>query len=154
MYQRFSRQVITAGKADEVVADSGGPLPNHSVFTGHFIEGVRGKAANEYGVITASGLMAYVYTKVANDVNSKQTPHYGQFDGDGDFIFSTPGIDTSTEGQEKGIDSLMSIPYVEEAGISTSLDDKIEYLKEPTFSEKSQIRLNDFVIKELFVSHE
>lgn len=149
MYQRFSRQVITAGKADEVVADSGGPLPNHSVFTGHFIEGVRGKAANEYGVITASGLMAYVYTKVANDVNSTQTPHYGQFDGDGDFILSAPSIDTSKEDQEKGIDSLMSIPYVEEARSSTSLDDKIEYLKELLSSEKSQIRLNDFVIYEV-----
>ncbi|MGH2612803.1 MAG: caspase family protein, partial [Rhabdochlamydiaceae bacterium] len=34
MYQRFSRQVITAGKADEVVSDVGGPIPNHSVFTG------------------------------------------------------------------------------------------------------------------------
>lgn len=40
MYQRFSRQVITAGKVNEVVSDSGGPLPKHSVFTGHFIEGI------------------------------------------------------------------------------------------------------------------
>jgi hypothetical protein len=42
MYQRFSRQVITAGKADEVVADTGGPLPNHSVFTGHYPCNARG----------------------------------------------------------------------------------------------------------------
>ncbi|WP_051235419.1 caspase family protein [Marinimicrobium agarilyticum] len=79
MYQRFSRQVITAGKANEVVADFGGPLPGHSVFTGHFIEGIRGKAANEYGVITASGLMAYVYSKVAVNTGAL-CPHFTGLD--------------------------------------------------------------------------
>ena len=57
---RYSRQVITAGKADEVVSDSGGPLPNNSVFTAQLPEGMRGKAATEQGIITANGLMAYV----------------------------------------------------------------------------------------------
>lgn len=88
MMRRYSRQVLTAGKADELVADSGGPIPNHSVFTGHLIEGLRGKAAAGDGVLTASALMAYVYGKVANDKYSRQTPHYGYFDGDGDFIIS------------------------------------------------------------------
>src|SRR4030042_6345951 len=37
MFQPYSRQVLTAGKANEVVADAGGPIPNHSVFTGHFL---------------------------------------------------------------------------------------------------------------------
>ena len=35
MLLRYSRQVLTAGKADEVVADSGGPISGHSIFTGH-----------------------------------------------------------------------------------------------------------------------
>lgn len=61
MLRRFSRQVLTAGKADEVVADSGGPIPDHSVFTGHLIEGLKGRAANESGIMTASSLMSYVY---------------------------------------------------------------------------------------------
>ncbi|MEW8183571.1 MAG: caspase family protein [Candidatus Thiodiazotropha endolucinida] len=87
MMVRYSRQVITAGKADEVVADSGGPIPNHSVFTGHFIEALKGNAADNQGVITANGVMAYVYEKVSKDRNSNQTPHFGFFDGDGDFIF-------------------------------------------------------------------
>src|SRR5439155_10124504 len=69
MMLRYSRQVLTAGKANEVVADSGGPLPAHSVFTGHLIEGLRGKATAANGVITANGLMAYVYQSVANDQN-------------------------------------------------------------------------------------
>ena len=57
MMLRYSRQVLTAGKADETVADSGGPLPNHSVFTGHLIEGLKGKAVTEIEVLTAIVLM-------------------------------------------------------------------------------------------------
>jgi len=149
MYQRFSRQVITAGKADEVVSDSGGPIPNHSVFTGHFIEGIRGKAANEHGVITASGLMAYVYTKVADDLNSEQTPHYGQFDGDGDFIITAPNINELSEEQKKDIDELISVPYAETARNTNTLEDKVLYIKELLSSHKSEIKLHDFVIDEV-----
>jgi len=75
MLQRYSRQVLTAGKANEVVADAGGPLPDHSVFTGHFLEGLQGKAAIAEDIITANGVMTYVYDKVAKDPYSKQTPH-------------------------------------------------------------------------------
>jgi uncharacterized caspase-like protein len=49
MVQRLSRQVITAGKADETVADADGPLPGHSVFTGHLLEGMAGKAKTQDG---------------------------------------------------------------------------------------------------------
>ena len=149
MYQRFSRQVITAGKANEVVADAGGPLPNHSVFTGHFIEGIRGKAANEYGVITASGLMAYVYSKVANDINSEQTPHYGQFDGDGDFIISVPVNETAEVDETKDTDELITIPYVDEVRTSKTTEEKVEYIKELISSNNSQIKLHDFSIEEV-----
>ncbi|WP_226596184.1 caspase family protein [Marinobacter nauticus] len=149
MYQRFSRQVITAGKANEVVADAGGPLPNHSVFTGHFIEGIRGKAANEYGVITASGLMAYVYSKVANDINSEQTPHYGQFDGDGDFIISVPVNETAEDDETKDTDELITIPYVDEVRTSKTTKEKVEHIKELISSNNSQIKLHDFSIEEV-----
>lgn len=149
MYQRFSRQVITAGKANEVVADAGGPLPNHSVFTGHFIEGIRGKAANEYGVITASGLMAYVYSKVANDINSEQTPHYGQFDGDGDFIISAPEGESTTDDETKDVDELITIPYIDEVRNSETTEEKINYVKELISSDSSQIKLHDFAIEEV-----
>ncbi len=37
MLNRYTRQVLTAGKADEQVADGGGPIPGHSIFTGHFL---------------------------------------------------------------------------------------------------------------------
>jgi uncharacterized caspase-like protein len=44
--QRRSRQVVTAGKSDQQVADGGGPTGRNSIFTGHLLEGLRGKAAN------------------------------------------------------------------------------------------------------------
>ena len=94
MLTRRSRQVLTAGKANEPVADAGGPVPNHSIFTGHLIQALEGKAASPTDeTITAQGVMAYVYDKVANDTNSKQTPHFGHVDGDGDFIFSSFVLD-------------------------------------------------------------
>ena len=90
MLQRISRQVITAGKADEPVSDGGSATGHNSIFTGHFLEGLRGKAASDTGVVTANGLMHYVYDKVAMDPRSHQTPHYGHLYGDGDFILRTP----------------------------------------------------------------
>jgi len=105
MIQRRSRQVITAGKADEVVADGGGPAGGNSIFTGHLIAGLRGGAANESGVITASDLMSYAYQKVSRDAMSRQTPHFGHIDGDGEFILLTPDNAHMTGG--KGTDFLV-----------------------------------------------
>ena len=149
MMLRHSRQVLTAGKADEVVADAGGPLPNHSVFTGHLIEALRGKAATEGGIITASGVMAYVYGKVANDRNSNQTPHYGHFDGDGDFIFSAPGLNELESAQDKDLDRLVTLPFAEEPGqIDTSIS-KLQRAKTLLSNESTAIELHDFLIQEV-----
>lgn len=149
MYQRFSRQVITAGKANEVVADAGGPLAHHSIFTGHLIEGIKGKAANQYGVITASGLMAYVYSNVANDINSEQTPHYGQFDGDGDFIIKVPFNESTEDDGTKDTDNLITIPYVDEVRTSNTTQEKVEYIKDLISSNHSQIKVHDFLIEQV-----
>ncbi|MCL5236691.1 MAG: hypothetical protein M1353_02420 [Nitrospirae bacterium] len=107
MLQRYSRQVITAGKADEVVADAGGPIPGHSVFTGHLLQGLEGNAATPDGIITANGVMAYVYERVAKDLNSDQTPHFGFIDGDGDFIFTAPMLTSISKEHEKDEDVLI-----------------------------------------------
>ena len=149
MMLRYSRQVLTAGKADEVVSDSGGPLPNHSVFTGHLIEGLRGKAATENGVITASGLMSYVYGKVANDKNSNQTPHYGYFDGDGDFILHAPQLAELEKADDKDIDSLVVVPYAEEEFSRETTPNKIKKIKSLLANDSSSIELHDFVIEEI-----
>lgn len=90
LMQRLSRQVLTAGKADQTVADGGGPAGQNSIFTGYLVEGLRG-AADADGVLTANLLMNYVYRMVGQDSRSNQTPHYGHFDGDGDMILRAPG---------------------------------------------------------------
>ena len=89
--QRPSRQVITAGKADQTVADGGGESGQNSIFTGHFLEGLNGAAVNAEGILTAGSLMSWVYQKVGQHPSSSQTPHYGHIEGDGDFVFLTPG---------------------------------------------------------------
>ncbi|HVS52518.1 MAG TPA: caspase family protein [Opitutaceae bacterium] len=90
MLQRFSRQALTAGKHDELVADGGGPEGRNSIFTGHLVRGLEGAAADSSGVITASGLMHYVYSRVAGDNRSNQTPHCGHLDGSGDMVLKVP----------------------------------------------------------------
>lgn len=149
MLLRYSRQVLTAGKANESVADTGGPLPRHSIFTGHLIEALRGKAASEEGVIMASGVMAYVYERVSRDQKSHQTPHYGFIDGDGDFIFKAPILDSPKKEEEKDEDALIAVPSsmpmtnIDETGNVINLTK--EYLSDPRY----MIKLDDLVSQKL-----
>jgi hypothetical protein len=149
MMLRYSRQVLTAGKADEVEADAGGPLPNHSVFTGHLLEGLRGNARTNDGILTANGLMSYVYGKVAKDKNSHQTPHYGHFDGDGDFIFDAPQLKALEASTETDLDTLIVIPVNEEVATEESWKEKVKRVKSLLASEASSIELHDFIVDEV-----
>lgn len=147
MLMRFSRQVITAGKADEVVSDSGGPLPGHSVFTGHLLEALNGKAKDADGVITANSIMSYVYQNVARDPDSYQTPHFGYLDGDGDLIFSAPILDNIDNVDEEDRDVYYSVPIPiqsnQEAGEMTLEDKTKEFLSDA----RNRIYLHDLVSK-------
>ena len=150
MLQRYSRQALTAGKANEVVADSGGPRPGHSIFAGHLFNALDGAASTEEGVLTASGVMAYVYDRVAKDQYSKQTPHYGFLEGDGDFIFDYSKIDNELE--ETKIDKDVLIKIAPTVGISSlaevtpSNEDLIKkYLSDLQF----KIQLDDLVTSEV-----
>ena len=149
MLLRYSRQVLTAGKADEVVADTGGPIPGHSIFTGHIIEALRGKAASEEGIITANGVMSYVYEKVARDPNSHQTPHYGFIDGDGDFVFKASILESPREEEEKGEDELISVPSAMPMTNEEASVDIVDLTKEYLSDTRYTIKLNDLVIQEL-----
>lgn len=84
--RRVSRQMLTAGGADQQVADNG---PNgHSVFTWTLLQGLEGQAdLNNDGFITASELAAYVGPAVS--AIGKQTPAFGSLAGSegGEFIF-------------------------------------------------------------------
>jgi len=147
MCQRYSRQVITAGKADETVADAGGPLTKHSIFAGHLLQGLDGAAATEQGIITANGIMSYVYEKVGNDANSHQTPHYGYIEGDGDFIFTEEVLDDIEKDSEKHEDLLIQIsPSLTDTNSEDAFQTKIkEYISDPS----KKIVLHDMVMQEV-----
>lgn len=87
--RRIGRQMLTAGGADQLVADGG---PNgHSVFTWALLQGLDGKGdLNGDGFITGSELAAYVAPAVANA--SQQTPAFGSLPGSegGEFVFELP----------------------------------------------------------------
>ena len=146
MMLRRSRQVLTAGKADEVVSDAGGPLPHHSVFTGHLIEALKGAAQTKEGVITANGVMAYVYDRVSKDSQSDQTPHYGFIDGDGDFVFKAPELERLSQQIETDKDILISVPSVNigEDITEDTLESRVKsYLSDKTLT----IRLHDLSVQ-------
>jgi len=97
--RRIGRQMITAGGADQMVADGG---PNgHSVFTWALLQGLAGKGdLNGDGIITATELAAYVAPSVS--AVSRQTPAFGSLPGSegGEFVFQLPAegefLSTST----------------------------------------------------------
>jgi uncharacterized caspase-like protein len=84
--RRTARQMLTAGGADEEVADNG---PNgHSVFTWTLLQGLEGRAdLNSDGFISAAELASYVGPSVS--ALSHQTPAFGSLPGSegGEFIF-------------------------------------------------------------------
>ena len=87
--RRLGRQMITAGGADQQVADDG--PGGHSVFTWTVLQALSGKAdLNGDGVITGTELAAYVAPAVA--AIAKQTPAFGSLPGSegGEFVFELP----------------------------------------------------------------
>jgi uncharacterized caspase-like protein/peptidoglycan/xylan/chitin deacetylase (PgdA/CDA1 family) len=96
--RRLGRQMLTAGGADQLVADGG---PNgHSIFTWTLLQGLAGKGdLNGDGIITATELAAYVAPAVA--AVSRQTPAFGSLPGSegGDFVFELAANDEFLSGQ-------------------------------------------------------
>lgn len=106
--KRIGRQMLTAGGADQLVAD-GGP-GGHSVFTWTLLQGLSGKAdLNGDGLITATELAAYVAPAVS--AVSAQTPAFGSLPGSqgGDFIFELPAQTEflSAQTQQLGSDAIV-----------------------------------------------
>jgi peptidoglycan/xylan/chitin deacetylase (PgdA/CDA1 family)/uncharacterized caspase-like protein len=84
---RVGRQMLTAGGADQMVAD-GGP-GGHSIFTWTLLQGLSGKAdLNGDNIITGTELAAYIAPAVASV--SQQTPAFGSLPGSegGEFVFT------------------------------------------------------------------
>jgi hypothetical protein len=150
MLQRYSRQVLAAGKADEVVSDGGGARVGHSIFTSYLLDGLEGAAATTDKIITGYGLMAYVYNKVSNDLHSRQTPHFGFFDGDGDLIFDVSTLaqlksNTSLESElEPDLDLFIKAPEL--AGLPVQKEEtKADVLKRLIATPNEKMRLYDLV---------
>ncbi|NQT61940.1 MAG: caspase family protein [Candidatus Marinimicrobia bacterium] len=112
MISRLSYQILTSGKADESVSDGNGPRDGHSLFMGHLLDGLEGRATlTNSNVMTAQSLMSYMYSKVGADAFSDQTPHYGHLEGDGDFIFNpSQNAEGQDEPQVEGQQSLIQYP--------------------------------------------
>jgi peptidoglycan/xylan/chitin deacetylase (PgdA/CDA1 family)/uncharacterized caspase-like protein len=84
--RRAARQILTAGGANQQVADDG--PDGHSVFTWALLQGLQGQAdLDGNGVITASELGAYVSPIVSQF--ARQTPAVGNLVGSegGEFLF-------------------------------------------------------------------
>ena len=146
MLIRPVRQALTAGKQDEPVADGGGPLPDHSIFTGHLLNGLDSAARAPEGHLTASGLMSYVYRQVANDIRSMQTPAYGFLAGDGDFVFDAPILSTMTASDTAEKDTLITISSLDVPEEQGRPSDPFVVTKQYLSDPKSTIQLHDFVM--------
>jgi hypothetical protein len=149
LMQRYGRQVITAGKSDQTVADSGGPKAGHSVFTGHLLEGIEGRAETREGLLTATGLMSYSYEHVAKDGRSRQTPDFGCIAGDGDMVLRgfPPTADAASESQEGDelVPAMTSAPAESQESLVDFTDRVKDLLAEPTHT----IRLHDLMMREV-----
>jgi peptidoglycan/xylan/chitin deacetylase (PgdA/CDA1 family)/uncharacterized caspase-like protein len=83
---RRARQILTAGGADEIVADDG--PSGHSIFTWTLLQGLSGLAdLDGNGVLTATELGAFTAPIVSKF--SSQTPAFGNLEGSegGEFVF-------------------------------------------------------------------
>lgn len=79
---RWSRRIITSALGNQRALD-GGPYPNHSLFTGYLIEGLRGGIdGGASGLVTGSELGAYIQRRVREYGASQQTPDFGPLELD------------------------------------------------------------------------
>lgn len=149
MLQRYARQVLTAGKADEQVADVGGPRAGHSVFTGHLLDALDGKASSGDGLISANTVMAYVYDRVARDYSARQTPHFGFLDGDGDLLFNPDVLGPQAGGDKKGSDVPIQVSPSLLAPADEQKGEQVTLVKELLAEPGPPIRLDDLVMSQV-----
>lgn len=102
--KRIGRQMMTAGGADQPVADDG--PGGHSVFTWTVLQALSGKGdLNGDGVMTGTELAAYVAPAVA--AIARQTPAFGSLPGSegGEFVFQLPAEREALSGDSQQMDA-------------------------------------------------
>ncbi|MDP9919293.1 peptidoglycan/xylan/chitin deacetylase (PgdA/CDA1 family)/uncharacterized caspase-like protein [Variovorax boronicumulans] len=105
--RRIGRQMLTAGGADQQVADDG--PGGHSVFTWTMLQALSGKAdLNGDNVITGTELAAYVAPAVS--AIARQTPAFGSLPGSegGEFVFALPVEREGLSGDSLQLDAAAS----------------------------------------------
>ncbi|MGO4381469.1 polysaccharide deacetylase family protein [Pseudoduganella sp. RAF53_2] len=127
--RRIGRQMLTAGGADQMVADGG---PNgHSVFTWTLLQALNGKAdLNGDGMITATELAAYVAPAVASV--SQQTPAFGSLPGSegGEFVFQLPAeAEFLSEGSKQLPPEAIALNNKLDAGRASQADGNVVVVK-------------------------
>ena len=129
--RRIGRQMMTAGGADQQVADDG--PGGHSVFTWTLLQALSGKAdLNGDGLITATELAAYIAPAVS--AVAHQTPAFGSLPGSegGEFVFELGAakdealsadsgqLDAAASKLAKRIDDAAAVPAVVTAASAAS----------------------------------
>jgi len=97
--------------------------------------------------------MAYVYDRVAKDQHSQQSPHYGHYDGDGDFIFTAPTLEELSKENEIDEDVLVQVPSeLAHYGNLLNEEDLLLITKDYLSDQKYRNRLDDLVANEVRAS--
>ena len=122
MLAKPARQIMSAGdKGQKAVerTDLG-----HGVFTAKLIDQLQKRATEKGRVFTASQLYGELLESVSNETGGKQTPKFGAFDTDGEFLFAPNGIaDTSIAGQRIATEATLDIKS-EPPGAKVTVDGK------------------------------
>ena len=111
LLRKKSRHVLTSAQKDQL-AEDGGPVAGHSLFTGCLIHGLRfGLAAGGDGVVTTSALGTYIQNVVGKESNGRQTPDFGRFarftDERGEMLFQHNQIKLQTNEPTKSQISIL-----------------------------------------------
>ena len=127
---RQARQIITAGGADQEVAD-GGP-EGHSIFTWTLLQALDGKAdTDNNGYITASEIGTYVAPVVAS--YAPQTPAFGNLVGNqgGDFVFklNKNSLDRIKQQERESKQQQQQVLTQNQNNLLTNVDRKLELAK-------------------------
>lgn len=148
--KRTAVQLLSSGKHDQEVDDGNGPIPNHSIFTGYFLQSLAEQQVTN-NVVTANTIMQNVYRSIAQDDDANQTPNFGNLRGDGDFVFMKP--DRGQESDE-AISNPIRVTIPENIGetVEQHKDQSeifIEEIKEYLSDPKLRIKLDDKIASEL-----
>ncbi|HVT10977.1 MAG TPA: caspase family protein [Fimbriimonadaceae bacterium] len=92
MLSKTARQIISAGdKNQETIERSD---LGHGVFTAKLLDQLRSRASDKGVVFTVHDLFSSLQSSVATATNGKQTPMFGSYDSDGEFLFAPGGVYT------------------------------------------------------------